>query len=153
MLLVDVPHLANLAERTGALECVIDERLSPILHAIVEGAKRGEDPDLAQLLDRVDPAAQTQVYEGVFAGRYRTEQGVPADPQGLLHSLVGQCRKEALELRIKQIDRSFAEARDNGLPDQARQLQQEKLELRRQQLALQKQMAESSSADTSAPRK
>ena len=143
MLLVDLPHLASLAERTGAVACVTDERLRPIIESVVQAAKRGEDPSMADLLDRVDASAQRQVYDAVFAGGFRGDPPSNSndDPQAILHSLVRRCREEALEQQIEQVEQDFAAARAQGYADKARQLQQQRLELRRQQMALRQEPA------------
>jgi hypothetical protein len=136
MLLVDLPHLASVAERTDALRWVDDARLRPIVEAVVDGAKRGENPSMSDLLERVDPAAQRRVYGAVFAGRYRTQQSDTAqsfDPQHLLATLVARCRIEALEHRIVQIDSEISQAQVQGFPDKARELSMLKLQLRREQ--------------------
>jgi DNA primase len=138
MLLVDLPHLASVAERTGAIDWVKDARLRPIVDAVVEGAKRGENPTMDGLLDQVDPSAQRQVYGAVFAGRYRQDGDAasPSDPQALLSTLVARCRIEELDHRIDQLDQDIRQAQGAGFPDKARELLQLKLDLRRQQAVL-----------------
>jgi len=133
MLLVDVPHLASIAERTGALECIDDDRLQPVVRAVVHGAKEGRNPDLQDLLTEVDPAAHQQLYDTVFSGAYRglAEQG--ADPKAVLGTLVRACRSEALDQRIKDIKNQMRDAQSGGFPDRARELAKVWMDLRREQ--------------------
>lgn len=141
MLLVDLPHLASLAESIGALECVTDARLRPIFEAVIDGAKRGEEPAMTDLLERVDASAQRQVYDAVFSGGYRGQEATTDDPQAILQSLVRRCREEALNQRIDEVEQEFATARERGYADKATELAQLRLELRRQQDALRHQHA------------
>ena len=138
MLLVDVPHLAAVAERTGAAECISDPRLAPIAQAILEGAKSGENPSMPELLERVQPpAAQPLVYAKVFAGRYRADgSDANFDPQAVLMSLVQRCREEAIEREIRALDQQIATAQDAGYPDRASALAHQRLAKRREQAAL-----------------
>jgi DNA primase len=132
MLLVDVPHLASLADQSGTLDHVTDDRLAPLCRAVVEGAKAGEDPNLSSLLDLVDASAQQEVYREVFAGRYRgLDEG--ADPQAILRSLVHRCKEEAIEHQIQDVERRIREAQEAGYPEQATQLANQRLQLRREQ--------------------
>lgn len=141
MLLVDVPHLAAVAERTGAVACITDPRLAPIAQAILEGAKNGENPSMPELLERVQPPeAQRMVYAKVFAGRYRASGDDAAfDPQFILHSLVQRCREETLDREIRELDREIARAQDQGYPDKASELAQLRLTKRRAQAVLRQQ--------------
>jgi DNA primase len=138
MLLVDVPHLASLAERNGALEAVSDPRLAPLVHRVVQSAKSGEDPSLTDLLDLVDAPSQQDVYRQVFAGRYRGLEE-SADPRAILGSLVHRCREEAIEQQIRELDHRIQQAQDAGYPDQASELAQQRLVLRREQMILRQQ--------------
>lgn len=99
MLLVDVPHLASVAERQGALDWIEDPRLAPIAHAVIDGARRGDDLTMPDLLALVEPAAQPQVHDAVFAGRFR-DLG-ERDPQTLLVELLRSCEREKL-IRLKR---------------------------------------------------
>ncbi len=132
MLLVDVPHLANVAERSGALDCITDPRLQPVVRAVVEGAKDGRDPDLANLLADVDPGAHQQLYDTVFSGEYRSlaEQG--ADPQSVLGDLIRRCHVGQLEDRIADIQQQMSASLREGFPDKARELSGELIRLKRQ---------------------
>ncbi len=132
MLLVDVPHLASVAERSGALECITDARLAPVVRAVIEGAKDGQDPDLANLLADVDPGAHQQLYDTVFAGEYRSlaEQG--ADPQSVLGDLIRKCHVGQLEDRIRDIQQQMSASLREGFPDKARDLSRELISLKRQ---------------------
>lgn len=138
MLLVDVPHLATLAKRAGALEHVDDDRLRPILHAVIEGADEGYLATMPELLDKIEPQAQPQVLDGVFAGKYRADDDGPGlgDPQVELHTLIHRCREEALNARVRQLDAEYQNARNTGDLDKQRELQQQRVALRRQQADL-----------------
>jgi len=138
MLLVDVPHLATLAKRAGALEHVDDDRLRPILEAVIEGADQGVMATMNELLERVPEAAQPQVLDYVFAGKYRPDDDGPGlgDPQVELHTLIHRCREEALHARVKQLDVEYREARGNGDLELQRELQKRRIDLRRQQANL-----------------
>jgi DNA primase len=102
MLLVDVPHLAGVAERAGALEWIKDPRLEPIARAVVDAARRGEDIGMPELLALVDADAQALVHERVFAGEYR-DLGA-TNPQALLLDLVRRCELEALAVEKREVD-------------------------------------------------
>lgn len=141
MLLVDVPHLASVAERQGALECITDARLAPIASAVVEAAKHGTDPSMPELLDLVDGPAQRQVHEQVFAGRYRQSETGSGDPRAILASFLRRCREEALNLEIRELDQRIQAAQDEGYPDKASELAQQRLDVRRRQAALRQQPA------------
>lgn len=138
MLLVDVPHLATLAKRAGALEHVDDERLRPILQAVIEGADQGYQATMPELLDRVAPEAQPQLMQSVFAGKYRADDDGPGlgDPQVELHTLIHRCREEALDTLVRQLDVEYREARSTGDLERQRQLQKRRFALRRQQADL-----------------
>jgi DNA primase len=128
MLLIDVPHLVSLAERNGALDCVADARLAPLVRRVVQSAKSGEDPSLSDLLDLVDAPAQQDVYRQVFAGQFRGS----ADPVASLAELMHTCRREALEVEIAELERRMSEALDAGRPDAARELGLRKFSLLRE---------------------
>jgi DNA primase len=137
MLLVDVPHLAALARREGALEHVRDPRLSPIVRALLEGADAGRNPTLDELLDLVEPAEQPRVHDLVFAGRYRTDDGAgPADPRGLLLDLIYRCREEALQHEVVEAERRRDAAKAVGDASGYTEFEQRRLALRREQQAL-----------------
>ncbi len=138
MLLVDVPHLASVAKRAGALEHVDDDRLRPILQAVIDGADEGYQATMPELLEHVPPEAQPQVLEQVFAGKYRADDDGPGlgDPQVELHTLIHRCREQALDARVRQLDAEYRQARDNGDLDRQRELQKRRFDLRRQQASL-----------------
>lgn len=125
MLLVDVPHLATVAERAGALGCITDERLEPVVNAVIQGAKEGRDPSLEDLLTAVDPGAHQQLYATVFAGEYRGLADQGADPQDVLGSLVRACRADEADARISAIKAEVSEALRQGFPEKARDLSRE----------------------------
>jgi len=125
MLLVDVPHLATVAERAGALGCITDGRLEPVVQAVIEGAKEGRDPSLEDLLTAVDPAAHQQLYDTVFSGEYRGLADQGADPQAVLGSLVRACRADEADAVIGGIKTKISEALRQGFPETARDLSRE----------------------------
>jgi DNA primase len=127
MLLVDVPHLATVAERSGALEWIRDERLAPIAQAVIEGARRGEHPGMPELLALIEPDAQPQVHDRVFAGEYRST----SNPQGELDALMQRCELEALASEISDLPRRIRELQQGGYQDEAVQLEQHRLQVRR----------------------
>lgn len=129
MLLVDVPHLASVADREGALACLSDDRLARIGSAVIDAARRGDDPPMPELLGLVDAVDQPLVFEEVFAGRYRD---LADDPQVLLRALMRRCQLEKLELEAKGLEREIRRAKSQGLAGDALQLQQRHLELRKQ---------------------
>lgn len=138
MLLVDVPHLATLAERSGALEHVDDERLRPVLQAVLQGAHDGRQVTMDELLEVVEPRAQPLLLHTVFAGKYRAgdDGGIPVDPQIELQTLLHRCREEALDGLVRQLDVEYRNARATGDVDRQRELQRERIALRRQQADL-----------------
>lgn len=133
MLLVDVPHLASVAERTGALECITDARLQPIVRAVIEGAKDGHNPDLPELLANVDATEHQRLYDRVLSGEYRGLADQGADPKSVLANLVRACRSEALDQRINDVKAQMRDAQSGGFPERASELAQVWMELRREQ--------------------
>ncbi|HEY0133269.1 MAG TPA: DNA primase, partial [Nannocystis sp.] len=73
-LLVDNPHLASLAEQQRVRDFVTDPRLAPIVGAVIDAAFSGDSPGVGELLDLIEVAAQRQVHDALFAGRYRDEE-------------------------------------------------------------------------------
>ena len=131
-LLVDLPHLASIARRSGALTCITDARLHPIVDAVIQGAEQGKAPTMPDLLGLVPEPEQRQIHDEVLSGRYRGE-GEPDDPKGLFEELVYRCREQVLGEDIRELDRKFIQASRAGELELARRLQMEKLALRRQQ--------------------
>ncbi|MEX1362530.1 MAG: DNA primase [Nannocystaceae bacterium] len=138
MFLVDLPHLATLAERNGALEHVADPRLRPVLQAVLDGAHEGRQATMDELLERVEPQAQPLLHQHVFAGKYRAseDEALDADPQLELQTLLHRCREEALDSRVRQLDAEYRSARDSGDLDRQRELSQLRISLRREQADL-----------------
>ena len=134
-LLVDLPHLAGVARRIGAIACIDDPRLRPIVDAVLDGADNGRAPSMPELLALVSEEEQRQIHDRVLSGSYRGD-GEPDDPKHVLDELVLRCREEALEHDIDRLDRECAQASREGDLDRVRQLQMEKLALRRQQQQL-----------------
>jgi len=129
-LLVDLPHLANRAEPSGVFDCVTDERLAPIVRAVVEGAKVGDNPTMPELLDLVETESQELVHDVVFSGKYRD---LAADPDEELNALVLRCREAQIEQQIAELDARAKEAEQAGEVDCVREIAQQRLELRRRQ--------------------
>ena len=138
MLLVDVPHLATLAERSGALEHVDDVRLRPMLETVIAGAKEGRSFTLPELLERVGPEAQPQLLEQVLAGKYRVgDDGTNiVAPQAVLHDLLHRCQMEAIDVEVQRREREFQRARATGDLDGQRESQLAIMALRREKDAL-----------------
>lgn len=138
MLLVDVPHLATLAERSGALEHVDDARLRPILETVIASAKEGRALTLPELLEQVAPEAQPQLLEQVLSGKFRVGDdgaGLVA-PQAVLQNLLHLCQMEAIDAEVQRREQEFREARRSGDLDGQRQSQLAIMKLRRQKDAL-----------------
>lgn len=138
MLLVDVPHLATLAERSGALEHVDDVRLRPILETVIASAKEGRALTLPELLERVDPEAQPQLLEQVLAGKYRVgdDDAGLVSPQAVLHDLLHRCQMEAIDVEVQRREQEFRHARQSGDLDRQRESQLAIMALRREKDAL-----------------
>jgi len=134
-LLVDLPHLASIARRSGALSCITDARLHPIVDAVIQGAELGKTPTMPDLLELVAEAEQRQIHDVVLSGRYRGD-GEPDDPKGLFEELVHRCREQVLGEDIRALDQKFVQASREGELELARELQMKKLALRRQQQQL-----------------
>jgi len=137
MLLVDVPHLATVAEREGVLEWVTDARLAPLARGVIDGARRGEQPSMPELLTLVDPLVQAQVHDAVFAGEYRDA----ADPLTELRELMHRCEREVLQQRRDDEARRARRLEDEGFLDEARLARQEELRIARRLDELKKPVA------------
>lgn len=129
MLLVDVPHLAGVAERAGALDWIKDPRLAPIARAVLDGARRGEDLGMSELLALVDAEAQALVHERVFAGEYR-DLGA-TNPQALLDDLVRRCERESLTEEKRRVDVEAKRLAADGFDREAVERQNYGLQLSR----------------------
>lgn len=147
-LLVDNPHLAEMAEQAGVQTFVTDPRLAPIAREVVQRALVGENPTEGELLELVQPeAARRQVHDQVFAGTYRDTQ---EDPLGLLASCLWDCQRDRLKGERRRLDVQVAEARSRGDLDLARELMLRKVDLNRHLAALEQSPPTFSSA--AAPR-
>ncbi len=124
-LLVRAPHLASLAERSGAREQVADPRLAGLVQAILAGARAGSELTLPELLEHVPAEHQEQVYRAVFEAPM--EDG--SDPEGLLRELLARCESDAVRARIEAIEREISLARTEGDHDRLRALVRERLAL------------------------
>ncbi len=129
MLLVDVPHLAGVAERVGALAWIKDPRLAPIVQAVIDGARRGEDVGMPELLALVDTDAQALVHDRVFAGEYRDLGST--NPQALLTDLVRRCEREALVEEKRTVDSEAKRLAADGFDREAAERQNYGLQLSR----------------------
>ncbi len=127
-LLVDNPHLAEMAEQAGVQNFVTDSRLAPIAGAVVQRALVGENPSEGELLELVDPAARRQVHDAVFGGTFRDTQD---DPIALLAGCLWDCQRERLKSERRRLDVQVSEAKSRGDLDQARELMLRKVELNR----------------------
>jgi DNA primase len=134
-LVVDKPQVSTLAKRSGVLDYVTDPRLAPIVGRVLEATFEGEpQPPEGELLSLIDPQAHTQVHEVVFIGKYQDIE----DPEAVLEEGLMLCQRDALDREIKELDSASATARAKGDDDALRQLQQRKIELRKQQADLQR---------------
>jgi hypothetical protein len=129
MLLVDAPHLAGVAERAGALDWIKDSRLAPIVHAVIDGARRGEELGMPELLALVEADAQALVHERVFAGEYR-DLGA-TNPQAVLLDLVRRCEREALVDEKRRVDAEARRLAAEGFDREAAERQNYGLQLSR----------------------
>lgn len=133
-LLVDCPEVANKAKAAGVLDYVSDGRLQPIINRVIEAALAGDpQPGSGELLELVDPSCRRQVYGGVFGGAYAELE----DAQPVIDEGIRLCRREQLDREIDELDRRSARARETGDLDQLRELQLQRLELRKRQAQLQ----------------
>ncbi len=128
-LLIDVPHLASLADKTGVLDHLSDPRLYPIARAVVEGAKRGENHSMHELLDLIAEPAQAQIHERIFSGKYRDID----DPRQALSFLLHRCQEQRLDAEIRELEAQAREAKRRGDVDEELRLHQRRFELRRRQ--------------------
>ena len=131
-LLVDNPHLASLAEQQNVRAYVTDPRLAPIVGAVIDAAFDGNSPGVGELLDLVDVAAQRQVHDALFAGRYRDEE----NPQEVLDRCLFDCRLESLEQRRNELAARISQAIERGEQPIALTLSRERSELNQQLAAL-----------------
>lgn len=127
-LLVDNPHLASLAEQQRVRDFVTDPRLAPIVGAVIDAAFSGDSPGVGELLDLVDVAAQRQVHDALFAGRYRDEE----NPQEVLDRCLFDCRLESLKVERQQLAARISQAIERGEQPIARELSLARSEINRQ---------------------
>lgn len=130
-LLVDLPHLAAVARRRHVTKWVDDERLRPIVDAVLEGADNGRAPTMPELLGLVPEHEQQRIHDRVFAGDYRGDQE-PNDPEELLDEALTRCCKEWLWREIRARDEQSRVAAREGDKQRQLQLQMEKLGLKKQ---------------------
>lgn len=128
-LLIDNPHVAGLAERSGVLDHLSDGRLRTIAAAVLEAARRGEHPGEGELLELVPAAEHRLLHQRIFAGTYR---GTELELESLLGELLAAARRDRLRAAIDGLDPRMGEARARGDLDLLRALAQEKIDLRRQ---------------------
>ena len=127
-LLVDNPHLASLAEQQRVRDFVTDPRLAPIVGAVIDAAFSGDSPGVGELLDLIDVAAQRQVHDALFAGRYRDEE----NPQEVLDRCLFDCRLESLKVERQQLAARISQAIERGEQPIARELSLARSEINRQ---------------------
>ncbi len=136
-LLVDLPMVSGGAQREEVLSHIDDGRLRPIVEEILEGARRGEQSGVGELLDLIDERARKQVYDAVFAGRYVDEE----NPEAVLETGLALCRLRVLEREIRELDKRSADAKRQGQDELVRDFQLQKIELRRRQSDLKRSLA------------
>lgn len=111
---------------------VTDPRLAPIVGAVIDAAFSGDSPGEGELLELVEVAAQRQVHDALFAGRYRDEE----NPQEVLDRCLFDCRLESLELRRNELAVRVSQAIERGEQPLALALSRERSELNQQLAAL-----------------
>ena len=136
-LLVDKPLIAERAQEMGALDHVQDRRLRPIAERVVEAALAGEpQPGVGELLELVEPRAQRQVFDQIFSGRFADVER----PEALLGVAIKRCQISFIDRQIAELDASSSEARRRGDQDALREHQLAKVELRRRQADLEREL-------------
>lgn len=137
-LLVDNPHLAGVAERSDVIAHITDERLSPIARAVIEAAKQGAHPSEGELLELIDARAHRQVHDVVFSGAYRDTE---LDPQEVLSACLRGCKRHALKRKRDEAALEMRRARERGDMELVRTLSQQRVELNRQLIELEREPA------------
>ena len=132
-LLVDMPLSAGGAARAQVLEHVEDPRLRPIVEHVLAAAAEGRHPALGELLELVEPENQRLLHRVIFQGRFVDE----AQPHRVLQRGLTLCKLTKIESQIPLIDQQTDAARREGRDDEARELIQRRLELRKEQATLQ----------------
>ena len=107
---------------------VTDPRLAPIVGAVIDAAFSGDSPGEGELLDLVEVAAQRQVHDALFAGRFRDEE----NPQEVLDRCLFDCRLEALKAQRQLLAARISQALERGEQPIARELSLERSEVNRQ---------------------
>ena len=136
-LLVDHPELARVAERAGVNDRVQDPRLAPILGRVLESAFQGErQPGEGELLELVEDRSggrlHRRLHQTIFSGTYADA----SDPQTLLETTLDLCELESLERDIAALDGQSQHAKREGDEARVRELQIDRLRLRRRQQEL-----------------
>jgi len=126
------PTKISLAEQQKVRDYVTDPRLAPIVGAVIDAAFDGNSPGVGELLDLVDVAAQRQVHDALFAGRYRDEE----NPAEVLDRCLFDCRLESLEQRRNELAARISQAIERGEQPIALTLSRERSELNQQLAAL-----------------
>jgi len=135
-LLVDLPMVSGGAQREEVLVHIDDLRLRPIVEQILQGARQGEQTGIGELLDLIDERARKQVYDAVFSGRYVEEE----NPEAVLETGLALCRLRVLEREIRELDQRTAAARREGEDGLVRDYQLQKIQLRKRQSDLQREL-------------
>jgi hypothetical protein len=115
---VDNPHLATLAEQAKVQDYVTDQRLSPIVRAVLKAAFEGDQPGEGELLEGIDPAAHRQLHDALFNGTFRDLE----HPQQVLDSCIYDCQRDRLRHSRHQLDADIRHAIERGEQQQAREL-------------------------------
>jgi DNA primase len=123
-LLLDAPHLAGVAQQRDVQRYITDERLVPLLEAVLEGASEGYEPTLDELLARIPAAEQPRVYAAVFEAQHGTDT---ADPTSTLEDLLARCEEERLGREVSRLQRAMEVASRDGDAERVRTLVQEKV--------------------------
>jgi DNA primase len=139
-LLVDNPHLATLAEQAKVQDYVTDQRLSPIVRAVLKAAFEGDQPGEGELLEGIDPAAHRQLHDVLFNGTFRDLE----HPQQVLDSCIYDCQRDRLRHSRHQLDADIRHAIERGEQQQARELSLKRTDVNRRLAELERRIPETS---------
>jgi DNA primase len=145
-LLVDNPHLATLAEQAKVQDYVTDQRLSPIVRAVLKAAFEGDQPGEGELLEGIDPAAHRQLHDALFNGTFRDLE----HPQQVLDSCIYDCQRDRLRHSRHQLDADIRHAIERGEQQQARELSMKRTDVNRRLAELERRIPETSTTGVQA---
>lgn len=128
-LLVDNPHLANIAERLDAQKHIKDQRLQPIVSAVLDAAKKGTNPTEGELLQLIDESDRRHVHDLIFTGMYRDTE---LDPQQILLACLHLCEEADYKHERERLEQEIQQALQRGDQERARLLSLERLQLNQQ---------------------